>query len=112
MDAALHNLSSNSYDSISHLMGGASNSDGMRSRRADMRGDSDLHMGKVMDLVQTRTSTANDVAGNGIWNGEGHSDAGLVHRGNGVDCLLGATCRHQHSVGVPAMMRRVGLRIA
>ncbi len=74
--------------------------------------DGDLHVGKVMDLAQTHTSMANDMASNGIRNGEGCSDAGLVHRGNGVDCLLGAMCRHWHSVGVPAMTRRVGLRIA
>ena len=64
-----------------------------------------------MDLAQTCTSMANDMAGNGIQNGEGHSDVGLIHGGNGVDCLLGATCRCWHSVGVPATMR-VGLRIA
>src|SRR5258708_3159228 len=69
-------------------------------------------MGKVMDLAQTHTSTANDVTGDSVWNGEGCSDVGLIHRGNGVDCLLGVTCRHRHSAGVPAMMRRVGPRIA
>src|SRR5260221_801853 len=74
--------------------------------------DSNLHMGKVMDLAQTHTSTANDMASDGIRNGEGRSDAGLVHGGNGVDCLLGVTCRCQCSVGVPAMMMRVGPRIA
>ncbi len=63
-----------------------------------------------MDLTQTHTSTANDVAGDGVRNGESHSDAWLIHGGNGVDCLLGAACRHQHSVGVPATMRRVGPR--
>ena len=77
-----------------------------------MGGDSNLHMGKVMDLAQTHTSTANDVTGDGVWNGEGCSDVGLIHRGNGVDCLLGVTCRCWHSAGVPAMMRRVGPRIA
>ncbi len=65
-----------------------------------------------MDLVQTHTSMANDMAGDGVQNGEDHSDAGLVHGGNGVDCLLGVMCRHWHSVGVPATTRRVGLRIA
>src|SRR5260221_9143568 len=74
--------------------------------------DSNLHMGKVMDLAQTHTSTANDMASDGIRNGKGCSDAGLIHGGNGVDCLLGATCRHWHSAGVPAMTRRVGPRIA
>src|SRR5260221_12469398 len=69
-------------------------------------------MGKVVDLAQTHTSTANDVAGDGIQNGKGCSDAGLVHRGDGVDCLLGVMCRCWCSVGVPAMMRRVGLGMA
>src|SRR5258708_38265463 len=69
-------------------------------------------MGKVMDLVQTHTSMANDMAGDGVWNGKGRGNAGLVHGGNGVDCLLGATCRHQCSAGVPVTMRRVGPRIA
>src|SRR5258708_13911427 len=67
-------------------------------------------MGKVMDLAQTCTSMANDMAGDGVQNGESCSDAQLVHRGNGVDCLLGAACRCQCSAGVPAMMRRVGPR--
>ncbi len=111
-DVVLCNPSSDSYDSISHLSGGASNSDSTRSCRADVGRDSNLHMGKVMDLVQTHTSMANDMAGDGVQNGEDHSDAGLVHGGNGVDCLLGVTCRCQHSAGVPATMRRVGLRIA
>ncbi len=69
-------------------------------------------MGKVMDLVQTHTSMANDMAGNGVQNGESRSDAGLIHGGEGVDCLLGVMCRHWHSVRVPAMMRRVGPRIS
>ncbi len=77
-----------------------------------MRGDSDLHMGKVMDLAQTCTSMANDVAGDSVWNSKSHSDAGLIHGGDGVDCLLGVTCRHWHSARVPATMRRVGLRIS
>src|SRR5258708_16864268 len=67
-------------------------------------------MGKVMDLVQTHTSMANDVAGNGIQNSESRSDARLIHRGDGIDCLLGAACRCRHSAGVPAMTRRVGPR--
>jgi hypothetical protein len=75
-----------------------------------MGGDGDLRMGKVMDLVQTRTSTANDMAGNGVWNGEGSSDAGLVHGGDMVDCLLGAACRRRRSAGVPATTGRVGPR--
>src|SRR5260221_14568706 len=104
MDVALRNLSSDSYNSISHLTGGASNSDSMQSCGANMRGDGNLHMGKVMDLAQTCTSTANDVASNGIWNSKSRSDVGLVHGGDGVDCLLGVMCRHQHSVRVPAMM--------
>src|SRR5258708_38375122 len=74
--------------------------------------DGNLCMGKVIDLAQTHTSMANDMASDGVWKSEGRSDAGLVHRGDGVDCLLGATCRHWHSAGVPAMMRRVGPRIA
>ena len=57
-----------------------------------------------MDLAQTHTSTANDVAGDGIQNGKGCSDAGLVHRGDGVDCLLGVMCRCWCSVGVPVMI--------
>src|SRR5258707_14249371 len=93
-------------------MGGASNSDGMKSHRADMRGDGDLCMGKVVDLVQTHTSTANDIASDGILNGESHSDAGLVHGGDEVDCLLGEMCRCQHSARIPVMTRRVGLRIS
>ena len=36
LNAALHDSMSNSDDSISHLMGGASNSDGMRSQGANM----------------------------------------------------------------------------
>src|SRR6266481_3155136 len=71
---------------------------------ADMRRDGDLCVGKVMDLVQTCTSMANDMAGNSVWNGKGRSDAGLIHRGNGVDCLLGAMCRRRCSAGVPATM--------
>src|SRR5258708_6535847 len=67
-------------------------------------------MGKVMDLAQTHTSMANDVASDSVWNSESCSDAWLVHRGNGIDCLLGAACRCQCSAGVPAMMRRVGPR--
>src|SRR5258708_14948851 len=67
-------------------------------------------MGEIVDLVQTHTSMANDMAGNGIQNGESHSDAWLIHRGDGVDCLLGVACRHWHSVGVPVTMRRVGPR--
>ncbi len=77
-----------------------------------MRGDGDLCMGKIMDLVQTCTSMANDVASDSFWNGKSHSDVGLVHRGNGVDCLLGAMCRHWCSARVPVMMRRVGPRIS
>ncbi len=111
-DAVLRNPLSDSYNSISHLSGGASNSDGMQCHGADMGRDGDLCMGKVMDLVQTHTSTANDMAGNGIRNGKGRSDVGLIHGGDGVDCLLGVTCRCRHSVGVPATTRRVGLRIA
>src|SRR5258708_3221579 len=110
MDVVLCNPSSNSYDSISHLVGGALNSDSTQSCRANVRGDSDLCMGKVVDLVQTCTSMANDVAGDSVQNGESHSDAGLIHGGDGVDCLLGVTCRHRHSVGGPVMMRRIGLR--
>ena len=102
-DAVLHNTLSNSYDSISHLSGGASNSDSMQSCGANMRGDGNLHMGKVMDLAQTCTSTANDVASNGIWNSKSRSDVGLVHGGDMVDCLLGVACRCQHSVGVQGM---------
>ena len=65
-----------------------------------------------MDLVQTHTSMANDVASNGIQNGKSCSDVWLVHGGNMIDCLLGAVCRCQCSAGVPATMRRrVGLRI-
>ena len=111
-NAVLRNLMSNSNDSISHLVGGASNSDGTRSCRADMRGDGNLCMGKVMDLVQTHTSTTNDVASNSVRNGESCSDAWLIHGGDGIDCLLGAMCRHQHSARVPAAMRRVGPRIS
>ncbi len=81
VDAALCNPSSNSYNSISHLSGGASNSDGMQSHKANVRRDGDLCMGKVMDLAQTHTSMANDVAGNGIQNGEGRSDAGSFTEG-------------------------------
>lgn len=65
-----------------------------------------------MDLAQTRTSTTNDVAGDGVRNGEGGSDAGLIHGGDGVDSLLGATCRRRRSAGVPATTRRVGRRIS
>ena len=63
-----------------------------------------------MDLAQTHTSMANDMASDGIWNGKSHGDAWLVHRGDMVDCLLGAVCRCWCSAGVPAMMKRVGLR--
>src|SRR5258708_37907238 len=112
VDVALHNPSSDSYNSISHLLGGASNSDGMQSHGADMGRDGNLHMGKVMDLAQTRTSTANDMASNSIRNGEDCSDAGLIHGGDGVDCLLGATCRHRCRAGVPVTTRRGGSRVA
>ncbi len=112
VDAVLCDPLSDSYNSISHLSGGALNSDGMQSCGANVGRDGDLCMGKVVDLAQTHTSMANDVAGDGVWNSEGCSDAGLVHGGNGVDCLLGVTCRHWHSAGVPATMRRVGPRIA
>ena len=44
VDAALHNPLSDSYNSISHLSGGASNSDGMQSCRADVRRDGDLRV--------------------------------------------------------------------
>ncbi len=89
VDAALHNPLSDSYNSISHLSGGASNSDGMQSHRANVGKDSNLHMGKVVDLAQTHTSMANDVASDSVRNSEGRGDAGLIHRGDGVDCLLG-----------------------
>ncbi len=51
--------------------------------------NSDLCVGEVMDLAPTHTSTANDMASDSIWNSRGSSDAGLIHRGDGVDCLLG-----------------------
>src|SRR5260221_14376517 len=111
VDAVLCNPSSDSYNSISHLSGGASNSDGMQSRRANVGRDGNLGMGKVVDLVQTHTSMANDVASDSVRNREGRGDAGLIHRGDGVDCLVGVTCRCWCSAGVPAMMRRVGPRI-
>ncbi len=63
-----------------------------------------------MDLAQTHTSMANDVAGDGVQNGESHSDVGLIHRGDMINCLLGVACRCWHSAGVPAMMRRVDPR--
>ena len=50
------------------------------------------------------------MASNGVQNGKSHSDVGLIHRGDMVDCLLGVACRCWHSVGVPVTMRRVGLR--
>ncbi len=96
-DAVLRNPLSDSYNSISHLSGGASNSDGMQSHKANVRRDGDLCMGKVMDLAQTHTSMANDVAGDSIWNGESCSDVGLIHRGDMIDCLLGVACGCWHS---------------
>ena len=63
-----------------------------------------------MDLAQTHTSTANGMAGDSVQNSESHSDVQLIHGGDMVDCLLGAACRHWHSAGVPAMMKRVGPR--
>ena|SRR5258708_5186767 len=63
-----------------------------------------------LGLAQTCTSMADDVASDSIWNSKSHSDAGLIHRGDMVNCLLGAACRCQCSVGVPVMTRRVGLR--
>src|SRR5260221_8733405 len=62
-------------------------------------------MGEVVDLVQTHTSMANDMASNGIWKSESCSDAGLIHGGDIVDCLLGAACRHWCSAVVPVTMR-------
>src|SRR5258708_37004430 len=50
------------------------------------------------------------MASNGVQNGKSHSDVGLIHRGDMVDCLLGVACRCWHSVRVPVTMRRVGLR--
>src|SRR5258708_37392829 len=90
-DVALCNPLSDSYNSISHLLGGASNSDSTRSHRANVGRDGNLCMGKGMDLAQTHTSMANDVAGDGIRNGEGCRDAVLSHGGDGVDCRLETT---------------------
>ena len=74
-DATLCDPSTNSNNGISHFTRGASNSDGMCCQQSNVRGNGDLHMQEIMDLMKTRACSSDDMPSQGVWNCDGGGDA-------------------------------------